>query len=389
MRLPNSMLLRLTLAAGALSVAAGAGALSSGAQLTGQNKPAGASDTPTISVTTRLVVEAVVVEDKKGKPIDGLTTKDFTITEDGVPQKISFCEYQTLPEDATPLVVTPSGAEDIKIYNRLARTQISSETPGQVRYKDRRLLALYFDMTAMPPPDQMRALMAAQKFIRTQMTSVDLVSILRYCGSSVDVLQDFTDDRNRLLSILETLVVGEGQEGADTSNDASSADTGAAFGQDDSEFNIFTTDRQLSALQTAAESLAKLNEKKSLIYFASGLNLNGLDNQAKLHATEQAAIRAGVSFFPIDARGLVANGPMGDAMHGSPGGQAMYTGGSSLALTSRFAQSQDTLYALAGDTGGKALLDYNDLTQGIVQAQRAVSNYYILGYYTTNTDRKS
>ena len=385
MRLPNSMLLRLTLAAGALSVAAGAGALSSGAQLTGQNKPAGASDTPTISVTTRLVVEAVVVKDKKGKPIDGLTTKDFTITEDGVPQKISFCEHQTLPEDATPLVVTPSGAEDIKIYNRLARTQISSETPGQVRYKDRRLLALYFDMTAMPPPDQMRALMAAQKFIRTQMTSVDLVSILRYSGSSVDVLQDFTDDRNRLLSILETLVVGEGQEGADTSNDASSADTGAAFGQDDSEFNIFTTDRQLSALQTAAESLAKLNEKKSLIYFASGLNLNGLDNQAQLHATEQAAIRAGVSFFPIDARGLVANGPMGDATHGSPGGQAMYTGGSSMALTSRFAQSQDTLYALAGDTGGKALLDYNDLTQGIVQAQRAVSNYYILGYYTTNT----
>ena len=379
------MLLRLTLAAGALSVAAGAGALSSGAQLTGQNKPLGASDTPTISVTTRLVVEAVVVKDKKGKPIDGLTTKDFTITEDGVPQKISFCEHQTLPEDATPLVVTPSGAEDIKIYNRLARTQISSETPGQVRYKDRRLLALYFDMTAMPPPDQMRALMAAQKFIRTQMTSVDLVSILRYSGSSVDVLQDFTDDRNRLLSILETLVVGEGQEGADTSNDASSADTGAAFGQDDSEFNIFTTDRQLSALQTAAESLAKLNEKKSLIYFASGLNLNGLDNQAQLHATEQAAIRAGVSFFPIDARGLVANGPMGDATHGSPGGQAMYTGGSSMALTSRFAQSQDTLYALAGDTGGKALLDYNDLTQGIVQAQRAVSNYYILGYYTTNT----
>src|ERR1035437_9979131 len=94
MRLPNSMLLRLTLAAGALSVAAGAGALSSGAQLTGQNKPAGASDTPTISVTTRLVVEAVVVKDKKGKPIDGLTTKDFTITEDGVPQKISFCRSE-------------------------------------------------------------------------------------------------------------------------------------------------------------------------------------------------------------------------------------------------------------------------------------------------------
>jgi hypothetical protein len=48
-------------------------------------------------------------------------------------------------------------------------------------------------------------------------------------------------------------------------------------------------------------------------------------------------------------------------------------------------QSQDTLYALAGDTGGKALLDYNDLTRGIVQAQQNITSYYILGYYTSNS----
>jgi VWFA-related protein len=231
----------------------------------------------------------------------------------------------------------------------------------------------------------MRALEAAQKFIRTQMTSADLVAILRYSGSSVDILQDFTADRNHLLSILETMVVGEGQEGAEVANDDSSSDTGAAFGQDDSEFNIFTTDRQLAALQTAAEALGRLNEKKSLIYFASGLNLNGLDNQAQLVATEQAAIRAGVSFWPIDARGLVASGPLGDATQGSQGGSAMYTGGAASAMMSRFARSQDTLFALAGDTGGKALLDNNDLGRGIVNAQHAQSDYYILGYYTSNT----
>ena len=56
----------------------------------------------------------------------------------------------------------------------------------------------------------MRALTAAETFVRTQMTSVDLVSILRFQGGSVDVLQDFTADRNRLLSILQTLIVGEG-----------------------------------------------------------------------------------------------------------------------------------------------------------------------------------
>ena len=378
--------MRLTLAACVVFVAAGTGSLPAGAQLTGQNKPVGSADqAQTIKVTSRLIIETVGVKDKKGNPIEGLTAKDFTITEDGVAQKISFCDHQMLTENATPLAATPAGEENVKIYNRLARTQIAPEAAGEIRYKDHRLLALYFDMTTMPQPDQMRALEAAQKFIRTQMTAADLVAILRYNGSSVDILQDFTADRNHLLSILETMVVGEGQEGAEAANDDSSADTGAAFGQDEGEFNIFTTDRQLAALQTAAEALGRLNEKKSLIYFASGLNLNGLDNQAQLVATEQAAIRAGVSFWPIDARGLVASGPLGDATQGSQGGSAMYTGGAASAMMSRFARSQDTLFALAGDTGGKALLDNNDLDRGIVNAQHADSDYYILGYYTSNT----
>jgi len=385
MRMTFSMPMRLTLAA-CVVVFACTGCLPAGAQLTGQNKPVGSADqAATIKVTSRLIIEAVGVKDKKGNPIEGLSAKDFTITEDGVAQTIKICEHNVLTEDATPLPVTPPSQENIKIYNRLARTQIAPEATGEIRYKDHRLLALYFDMTTMPQADQYRALEAAQKFIRTQMTAADLVAILRYSGSSVDILQDFSADRNHLLSILETMVVGEGQEGAEVANDDSSSDTGAAFGQDDSEFNIFTTDRQLAALQTAAEALGRLNEKKSLIYFASGLNLNGLDNQAQLVATEQAAIRAGVSFWPIDARGLVASGPLGDATQGSQGGSAMYTGAAASAMTSRFARSQDTLFALAGDTGGKALLDNNDLDRGIVNAQHADSDYYILGYYTSNT----
>jgi VWFA-related protein len=386
MPLCKTHLFRSAVIAAVIASTACAGSISARAQLTGQNKSADVSTVPTISVTTRLIVEDVVVKDKKGNPIKGLTAKDFTVTEDGVPQTIDFCEHQTLTEDveAPPKPVSTSG-DDIKIYNRLAREQISAESPGQVKYKDKRLLALYFDMSSMPnPADQLRSFTAAEKFVRTQMTAADEVAIMRYAGSSVDVLQDFTDDRNRLLSILETLVVGEGQGDTDTSSDDASSDTGSAFGQDDGEFNIFTTDRQLAALETAAESLEHLSEKKQLIYFASGMTLNGLDNQAQLHATEQAAIKAGVTIWAVDARGLVAQGPIADASHGSPGGASMYTGGAATAMVSRLEQSQDTMYALAGDTGGKALLDYNDLTLGIVQAQKAVSDYYIIGYRTSN-----
>src|SRR5271170_3252899 len=355
------------------------------AQQIGQNKTSSDSQPYTVSVKSQLVVETVVVKDKQGKFIPGLTAKDFALTEDGVAQTIRFCEHQALTANASPVPAAAPGSEDIKIYKQLTRTQVKPETMENDRYKNRRLLALYFDMTSMRPADQLRALSAAEKFLRSQMTTVDLVSILRYQGGSVDILQDFTADRNKLLSILETMIVGEGQGSAESVDDASSADTGAAFGQDDSEFNIFNTDRQLSALQTAAKMLSQLNEKKSLIYFASGLRLNGIDNQAQLHATVDAAIRAGVSFWPIDARGLVAEAPLGDATQGSPGNSGVYSGAAALATTSSFKASQDTLYALAGDTGGKALFDNNDLTQGIVLAQDAISDYYLIGYYATNT----
>lgn len=359
--------------------------LTAAAQQIGQNAPPDVKGTAKITVSTQLVVETVVVKDKKGNPIKGLTANDFVVTENSVPQTVRFCEHQELPETPSVGPTAQSEPENIKIYDKLSRTRISPETPGNIRYKDRRLLTLYFDMSAMPPAEQLRALAAAQKFIRTQMTPADLISIIRYSGGAVDVLQDFTDDRNRLLSIIGTLIVGEGQGSEESSDDASASDTGAAFGQDDSEFNIFNTDRQLSALQTAARMLGQLSEKKSLIYFASGLRLNGVNNHAQLRATIEAAIRAGVSFWPIDARGLVAQAPLGDATKESPGNIGMYSGASALAMTTNFQQSQDTLYALAGDTGAKALLDYNDLTRGMVQAQQAVSSYYVLGYYTTNS----
>src|SRR5262249_52739725 len=50
------------------------------------------------SANAQLVVEIVTVKDKSGKPIEGLTAKDFTVTENGVAQSIAFCEYQKLDD---------------------------------------------------------------------------------------------------------------------------------------------------------------------------------------------------------------------------------------------------------------------------------------------------
>ena len=331
------------------------------------------------TTNTQLVVETVIVKDKNGKPIEGLTARDFVITEDGAPQTIQFCEFQKLdaPPDATPVPAPATPAPAV------TRGQIMPEPPGDIRYRDKRMLAIYFDMTSMPVPDQIRALNSATKFIKSQMKPADMMSLMVYSGAAVKILNDFTSDKLELLKSIDTLAVGDGQGFDENAADDSTADSGTAFGQDDSEFNIFNTDRQLAALQTAVKMLGTLNEKKSLIYFASGLRLNGTNNQAQLQATTNSAVRANVSFYPIDARGLVAGAPLGDATVGSPGGTGMYSGSSALAMAANFQRSQDTLYALAADTGGKALLDYNDLAAGIVQAQQAITSYYIIGYYTT------
>ena len=208
----------------------------------------------------------------------------------------------------------------------------------------------------------MRAYAAAQTFIDAQMQPSDLLAIMTFGGGAVRVKQDFTADRGALRDVIQTLIFGDDKDGDGIPDNT---DIGTAFGQDDAEFSIFNTDRQLSALQTAATMLRALPEQKALIYFASGLRLNGVDNQAQLRATTNAAIRANVALHPIDARGLVAQAPLGDATRPSPGGIGMFTGQLAQNAITSFQRSQDTLYSLAKDTGGNAMFDYNDLSLGI------------------------
>jgi VWFA-related protein len=348
-----------------------------------QNPQAGGAQQPfTISVRTQLVIETVVVKDGDGKVIDDLTQKDFVVTEDGVPQTISVFEFQKIEDDLIPS--QPSPAPPAVPATPAAVPQpvntISPERAGDVKYRDRRLIALYFEMTSMPDADKYRTLGAAQQFISTQMRTADMLAVMAHTGGAVKVLQDFTDNRDLLQTALVKLL------GEDESDDSGIVDAGTPFGQDDGEFNLFNTDRQLAALQTAVNMLRSLSEQKTLVYFASGLMLNGVNNQAQMHATINAAARANVAFFPVDARGLVARPPMGDASMSAPGGVAMFNGAAGRMGADRFQRSQDTLYALAADTGGKALIDSNDLSAGIVEAQKAFSSYYIIGYYTTNTN---
>jgi len=331
---------------------------------------------PTFRTATHLRVQTVSVKDKQGRPITGLTSQDFVVTEDGRPQEIAFVRYELL--DEAPASHVPAVSPDAGLPRA---TDVEVPVPGDDRYRGRRLMILYFDLFSMPFFDQIRMYAAADRYIAGGMSPADLVAIIAFENGKVTVKQLFTDDRAAL-----RVVVARMRDAADDqlSGGMIRTDTGGAFGEDDDTFNLFSTDRQLAALQTAVTDLGPLPEVKTLVYFGSGLRLNGADNQAQLRATVNAAVRSNVTINPIDTRGLTAEPLLGDATRASPGGIGMFNGSLAQRAITTQQQSQDTYYALAKDTGGRAMFDYNDLSAGIVQAAQAVTGYYMLGYYASN-----
>ncbi|MGH9674590.1 MAG: VWA domain-containing protein, partial [Bryobacteraceae bacterium] len=203
-------------------------------------RPSG-PDTPIFRTTTNLVVVDVFVRDRSGKGIPNLKKEDFVVLEDGKPQQITIFDFQRLDGVAPP----PAPAEPART-TPTPQQMITSASPGKVQYRDRRLIVLFFDMSAMPPADQIRAQKAALKFIGEQMTPADMVAVMSF-ATALKVELDFTGDRDRLIEAIKAFN-GEGAElaaDAVAEDDPNAEDTGAAFTADESEFNIFNTDRKL------------------------------------------------------------------------------------------------------------------------------------------------
>jgi VWFA-related protein len=332
---------------------------------------------PPFRAATHLIVQTVSVKDKQGRPVTGLTSSDFIVTENGQFQQIAFVEYE--PLDASPGDVPSVSARAAS--SPVTNTSAAEPPLGDVRYRGRRLIVLYFDLYNMGFFDQLRAYASANNYIASGTTPADLVAIVVFQNGAVQTKIHFTDDRAALIEAIRQL-----EKAADDAANGHGLTirSGSGFGEDDDTFNLFATDRQLAAIQTAVADLGPLPEVKTLIYLGSGLRLNGADNQAQLRATVNAAVRANVTINPIDTRGLVARPPLGDATRASPGGSGMFDGTLAQAGATSEQQAEDTYYALAKDTGGFAFFDHNDLALGIRRAAQAVTGYYMVGYYTSN-----
>jgi VWFA-related protein len=336
----------------------------------------------TLKANAELVLTNVIVRDAKtGEPIRGLKQSDFKIFENGKEQQIDSFDFESV-DMATPLkeatvsglAAGPTGSKAVVVAK-----------PEELR--NHRLIVMFFDLTSMQPEDLERSVDAAQAFLKTKMQSADLVALVSL-GDTLNVDQDFTSDKNALISEVGAYNGTEGQgfaQGA-TSNTNQVEDT-TAYTPDESEYNDLNTDRELFALKAISQSLAKINEKKSLLYFSGGISRDGIENEASLRSAINAAVRADLAIYSVDTRGLQAVTPLGDASTGSLRGQSGFNGGALTANMNANFASQEVMATLSSDTGGKAFFDSNDFAPAFAQVQDDNSAYYAIGFHSTNPAR--
>jgi len=333
-----------------------------------------------IRVNSELVLVNVVARDKKGNLVRDLKKEDFSLFEDNKTQRISTFDFENVDALQT------AGAADATVTGTVAQGSLLRSTEqGTLQARDRRLMVLFFDFSSMEPEEIDRAVDAAKKFISTKMQPADLIAVVSL-ASNLQVNLDFSDDRSKLQWVLTAFSSGQGQgfDNGTTGSAEGAAETGGSFTADDTDYNTFNADRKLIALQSVMKTLGVIPQKKSIIFFSNGITQQGVDNQSALRAATAAAVKANVSIYPMDIRGLQALPPGGEAQSASLHGVSAYSGASIVNDLSANASSQDTLSTLASDTGGKAFFDSNDFTGVFSQVQKDSSAYYVLGFTSGN-----
>ena len=346
-----------------------------------------------------LVSVDVVVRDRNGAVVRGLTAADFEVREDGIPQKVTTFVFQEIDDKAAPagnVGLLADIQERVKeaasqTAAQAARPAESPETPTPLKSEDvagRRLIVLLFDVSSMQPEDVQRSVDAAQKYVSEQMSSADLIAVATV-SSMLNVLTDFTGDKTKVQTALNTLGYTEGTatpppDASTMATDEQTTTADDATADETAELDLFNNDMRLRVLKTLAETLAPIEQKKAIVYFSTGMQRNGQDNQVELRSAINAAVRANVSIYAVDTRGLQAIVPGGDATQASGRGQNLFSGRGVSQQFARLSSSQSTLTSLAADTGGRAFSDTNDFGEAFTRLRRDMSAYYLLGYSSSN-----
>jgi VWFA-related protein len=399
----------------------------------------------TFQVLSNMVVVDVTVRDSKGSLVKGLTKGDFKVYEDNALQEITTFAMEDIaigqsgveatpaatpakpaapaappvaagavaalppttsaPPATTAAVAPPATAAAAPPATTAAAATATAgsippaaapgkPTNGEIvnlsltpnikkdALKGKRLMIMFFDLSSLQTEDVIRSVDNARDFVTKQAGPQDLVAVATY-SSALSLVQDLTNDHDVLLKVLNSI---SSMESGDTSaadlSDASTTDD--VYVPDSTSFNMFNTDRRLSAVETLAKMYRDFTELKSLLYYTSGITTTGVENNAQIRSTVDNANRSNMHIYVVDTQGLVAMAPGGNASQASAGGRAMFSGQAMSRQFSNLSSSQDTMTTLAHDTGGKEFTGTNDMSLAVKQVQEDSHVYYVIGYLPIN-----
>lgn len=393
----------------------------------GARQPAQRADSAAQTTVSAILVD-VVVRDRRGEPVEGLTAEDFEITEDGVPQTLG---------SVTPIFKSPSLPSGASAHQGRTPPPAPTAAPAEVAQAAGQevpeVIALVFDRLtadgrALAHTASMKYLNAVEGTSRHHMGvfAIDLslmplqpftrdVSLIRKAvddfakrsssqfGSYAEARRDAgrLEAANNALNAAQAATTGgPGSTGEGMAGAAVQQAMAQSQNQMTQTFEMLERDQagyaSANALMAVVNGMRAIPGRKSIVFFSEGLSIPP-NVQERFLSVIASANRANVSIYPMDAMGLRTESSTG-ATRDEMLAQAKATlsrnpsRDSNQAMMTAMERNEDLLRMdphaglgqLAEETGGFLIANTNDLRAGFERIETDMRNYYMLTYVPSN-----
>jgi VWFA-related protein len=364
------------------------------------------------SSTTAYILVPVVVTDKDGNPVHGLTKEQFRVLENGKEQAIASLEEFKPTGVALPRATTAPNE---------FTNQTSESSDGVAA---RRLVIIVLDMLNMEFPDQSRARRALIDYVHDNVESGTLYQLVSLEGDGMHVLHDFTSNTSALISALDKVKnrislggkvdkAAIGHLGTDPGvrsipeqryPDSALPDFEATnlklFAEAERGYaqivNAKLASETLNAFQHLAARVSGVPGRKSLVWITGAFPFSldprtaavgeGVSFATYQHVMTQLTDQM-ISIYPVDARGVLTLGP--DASWKLPVREDTRAMARAQSDSDRQRDILETMRAFADLTGGHAYVNTNDTRGAIKEAGRDGASYYLLSYPMNKSDKRA
>ena len=399
-----------------------------------QPTPVPPTQDETIRVGTAAVQLDVIVSDKSGRRVRDLSAAEFDVRDENEPRSI---DYFVAIDGSRVVSKTDRTAANADAKGNVdANATVPLTTPYQGRH-----IALVFDDLNLSNDNFLRSRRALSDFINGKLTRNDMAAIIS-TGGALGSLQQFTNDKQRLLSALNRIaaqgssdrspalrmnitpaeaaridandetvlsavvrrVSNESLANQIGSTPSTAADLGGA-GARNAEEEILrqkiraearaiiarsgaSTRNVLTTLKNLFSAMANLPGRKIVVLLTESLSTLGQttdDVTTQLTQLIDQARRSGVSVYSLDAAGLRTRNTTASEYITATG---MTTRGTAPESISSDFENLGAARALAVATGGQLFANTNDIGAGLERAVEDSSSYYVIGFKPTALDNK-